>query len=64
MSGRFPTVIVTRSAVGSVSTSAGRINLKVYGYVERAIELSGLTSCNEDADCASGQKCQDDLTCK
>lgn len=60
----FPTVIVTRSAVSSASTTVGRINLRVYGYVERAILLSGVTSCNEDADCASGKKCQDDLTCK
>lgn len=59
----FPTVMVTRSSVGSVSTASGRIDLRVYTYVEQSIEIPGLVSCSEDGDCPSGQSCQDDKTC-
>jgi hypothetical protein len=60
----FPTVIVTREAVGSVTIAPGRVDLIVSSVVEHAVQVSGLTSCSADTDCPSGQTCQSDLTCK
>ncbi len=60
----YPTVIVTRHALGSTVISAGRVDLDVSSIVEQAVTVEGLTSCTEDTDCASGQTCQSDLSCK
>jgi hypothetical protein len=60
----FPTVIITRHALGSSLISAGRVELDVYSIVEQAVTVEGLTSCDADEDCPSGQSCQADQTCK
>ena len=60
----FPTVIVTRKAVSSVTIAPGRVDLIVSSVVEHAVQISGLTSCSSDSDCTGGQTCQNDLTCK
>ncbi len=60
----FPTVIVTREAKGSVTIAPGRVDLLVSSDVERAVSIAGLTSCTEDTQCATGQTCQSDLSCK
>jgi hypothetical protein len=60
----YPTVIVTRQALGSSVISAGRVELDVYSIVEQAITVEGLTSCDADEDCPSGQTCQTDQSCK
>ncbi|MFO0631562.1 MAG: hypothetical protein U0168_01790 [Nannocystaceae bacterium] len=60
----FPTVIVTRSTVGSTTIPAGRIDLVVSSSIERTVTVAGVTSCTEDAECPDGQTCQSDLTCK
>jgi hypothetical protein len=60
----YPTVIVTRQAVGATTISAGRVELVVSSVVEQAVTVDGLTSCTDDDDCPMGQTCQTDLTCK
>jgi hypothetical protein len=60
----FPTVIITRQAVGSSVISAGRVELDVSSVVEQAVTVEGLTSCDADEDCPSGQTCQTDQSCK
>jgi hypothetical protein len=61
----FPTIVLTRVASGGV-VGAGpeNVDLIVQQYVERAIEIDGLVSCNDTALCPEGQTCQSDLTCK
>ncbi len=54
----FPTVIVTRKSAGA----NGNVQLVVSSTLERAVEIEGLTSCNDDSDCADGV-CRADLTC-
>lgn len=59
----FPTVMVTRSQRSSAATARGRVDLRIYSYVEQGIEIPGLVSCSEDGDCSGGKTCQDDKTC-
>jgi hypothetical protein len=58
----FPTVILSRRAVGSTLITPGRIDLVIASDVELAIEVPGVVSCNMDEECPSGT-CQTDLTC-
>lgn len=60
----FPSVIVTRSAVGSATIAAGRVDLVVSSDIERFVDIAGLTSCTDDSQCPDGQTCQSDLTCQ
>jgi hypothetical protein len=60
----FPSVVVTRKATGSTTIAPGRVDLVVSADIEREVKIPGLTSCTDDTDCASGQTCQADLTCK
>jgi hypothetical protein len=54
----FPTVMVTRSSVSSATTSLGRVDLKVYMYIESEIKIPGLVSCaSADAPCPDGKSC-------
>lgn len=60
----YPTVIVTRHTTGSAVIAPGRVDLDISSQVEQAVSIDGLTSCTGDDDCATGQTCQNDLTCK
>jgi hypothetical protein len=60
----YPSVIVTRHAVGSAVIAPGRVDLDIESVVEEQIGVEGLKSCTGDSDCSSGQHCQSDLTCK
>lgn len=61
----FPTIILTRIASGGVSAGQPEhVQLVVQQYVERAVEIEGLVSCNDSMLCPMGQTCQTDLTCK
>jgi hypothetical protein len=60
----FPTVIVTRSSVGSVTIAPGRVDFVAAAEVERSVTVDGLVSCEDTSQCPSGQTCQSDLTCK
>ncbi len=59
----FPTVILTRRAVSSTKTSAGRVDLVVYSDLELSIGVPGVVSCTDNEDCPSGT-CLPDLTCE
>jgi hypothetical protein len=60
----FPTVALTRSSVASTTIAEGRVDLEVYSYVERAIEIEGLVSCTEHRQCGSMGTCGDDKRCQ
>ncbi len=60
----FPTLVVTRSDVDSATLDAGIVKLVISSEISVGVEIPGLVSCNEDADCPDGQTCQDNLTCK
>lgn len=61
----FPTIVLTRIATGgAVGGSPENVEFIVQQYVERAVEIEGLVSCNEKQLCPEGQTCQADLTCK
>jgi len=60
----FPSIIITRKAVGATTIAPGRVDVIVSSEVEHAVQIPGLTSCTEDTDCPSGQTCQSDLTCQ
>lgn len=59
----FPTIVVTRSNVGSAALPAGRVQLNVNSVVETAVTIPGLRSCTGDSDCDGGT-CRADLTCQ
>jgi hypothetical protein len=59
----YPSIVVARSSTGSAPATVGRVTLTVSSTVERFIQISGLTSCSEDADCPVDQTCQSDLSC-
>jgi hypothetical protein len=60
----YPSVIVTRHAVGSTVISAGSVDLEIASVVEQSVSVDGLTSCTDDAGCPTGETCQTDLSCK
>jgi hypothetical protein len=60
----YPSVIVTRRALGSSVIAAGRVDLEIASVVEQSVSVEGLTSCTNDTDCPSGESCQVDLSCK
>lgn len=60
----YPTIIVTRKAVGSTTIAPGRVDLTVSSEVERAVVVPGLTSCTDNSECPTGKTCQTDLTCR
>jgi hypothetical protein len=59
----YPTVVVTRSAIAGTGTKGGRVDLKVYMYEERAVEVPGVISCTADEQCPSGRTCGKDARC-
>jgi hypothetical protein len=60
----FPSVVVTRKAVGSTVIAPGRVDLTVSQDVEQIVSVAGFIDCTADAECPTGQTCQNDLTCK
>lgn len=58
----FPTVTVTRSAVGSTPVGSGRVELQILSSVERQVTIPGVISCTEDSDCPNGRTCDTDAT--
>jgi hypothetical protein len=60
----FPTVVVDRVSSASASTKAGSVELKVVSEIEQGVQIEGLTSCSDNADCPQGKTCQSDLSCK
>lgn len=60
----FPTLAIHRRSAGSVTSADGCIEFEARSGFAIDVELDGLTSCNNDDDCAMGQTCQGDLTCQ
>lgn len=60
----YPTVIVSRKNVASVSIEAGVVRLVLASEVEHAVEIDGLVSCSNSSQCPDGQTCQDNLICQ
>lgn len=58
----YPTVVVTREALGAAALPAGRVELVVSSGVETPVTIPGLRSCTTDSDCDGGT-CRADLTC-
>lgn len=59
----FPSVSITRAAVTSVATAKGRVDLRLFSYSDRPVDVPGVVSCSDDTECATGKKCRDDKTC-
>lgn len=59
----FPSMTITRSSSGTAA-SADNVVLEVSSEVERQVQVAGVVSCNDDADCPDGGICQKDRTCK
>lgn len=61
----FPTVLVTRELVGRADSGGpSNVYLKLSAQYRQAVEIPGLVSCNDSAQCPSGQTCQKDLKCE
>jgi hypothetical protein len=60
----FPTINVTRAATGGARIEPGNVLLSVSSRVERALEIEGIVSCNDDDECAAGQTCLPNRTCQ
>jgi len=60
----YPSIIVTRSSVGSATIPPGQVRLLLSQDVERYVQIPGLMSCLSDADCPTGKTCQKDLQCQ
>ncbi len=60
----FPTVSVTRSAVGGpTGAQPEHVELTVSQAGEQLLDIPGLTSCTSDEHCEEGQTCRSDKTC-
>lgn len=53
----YPTVAVTRSAVGSTPVGTGTVELQVLSSVERQVTIPGVISCTQNSDCPDGRTC-------
>jgi hypothetical protein len=58
----FPSVIVSRRAVGSTAITEGRLELVIVSQEEFLVDVPGVVSCTSDDECPSGT-CQTDLKC-
>jgi hypothetical protein len=60
----YPSLVVTRNAVGTAGTAQGKVRLTLTSPTERYMTLPDLVSCTGDTDCPTGKTCQTDLQCK
>jgi hypothetical protein len=60
----FPTINVTRIATSGTRLDSGRLLLTVLSRVERALDVPGVVSCNDDDECATGQTCATSRVCE
>lgn len=59
----FPSVILTRRSMDSVTTERGCVDWSVRSTYGFEVEIPGLISCSNNDECPDGQTCQGDLTC-
>ena len=60
----FPSVIAIRQSFDTAQIEPGLVRLEVSTRAEHSVSITGVDSCTTDTDCATGEKCQMDLTCK
>jgi len=60
----YPTLAIRRQFSSTASIAPGCIELLVVSELVSDVQIDGLTSCGDNADCEAGQTCQEDLTCK
>jgi hypothetical protein len=53
----YPTLSITRKAMGSAEIPQGRVQLLLVSGVELPVVVAGFTSCRSDEDCTGGQTC-------
>jgi hypothetical protein len=59
----FPTATLSRTASNGVAAGPGQVTLQTLSSVALELVVPGVQSCHEDAECPSGNACQQDLTC-
>jgi hypothetical protein len=59
----FPTVVVGRVSSATARIATGAVEFKVVSEIEQGVQIDGLTSCSDNADCPMGKTCQVDLSC-
>ena len=59
----FPKVEITRKAIGTTDPSV-ETELVIQSMITKILEIPGVISCNEDADCPEEQACQPDFRCR
>ena len=59
----FPSVTLIRRTVDSKTIGPGCVDFTVASPVERIVMVEGVTSCNLDTDCPTGQTCKPNLKC-
>jgi hypothetical protein len=60
----FPSVTLSRAAIGWASVPGGRISLEVSSTAQVDATVPGLISCTDTTDCPTGKTCQPDQSCK
>jgi hypothetical protein len=59
----FPSVTLSRVAIGSALIAPGTVTFQVLSEVSRPLIVSGVQSCMADTDCTAGKTCKQDETC-
>ncbi|HXI58150.1 MAG TPA: hypothetical protein VNO55_18920 [Polyangia bacterium] len=60
----FPSVTLSRVAIGWASVPGGRISLEVSSTTQVNVTIPGLISCTDTSDCPMGKTCQPDQSCR
>ncbi|MDP6945307.1 MAG: hypothetical protein QF464_14260 [Myxococcota bacterium] len=59
----FPSLVMSRRSVDSVTISPGCVDLVVVSEQDVSVEIDGITSCTSDQQCPPQQTCGADLAC-
>jgi len=59
----FPSIKLTRRAVGSTVIESGRVDFAIEDGRELPLDVPGVVSCSENTDCPDGQTCQPTRKC-
>lgn len=59
----FPIITLSRRAVGSATIDLGRVDFAIEQHRELELEVPGVVSCLEAADCPAGQSCMPERRC-
>ncbi len=59
----YPSLSVSRRTIDSTTISKGCVEFLAVHTMVSEVEIPGLVSCSDDAECPEGQTCRVDLTC-